>query len=249
MFERFTERSRMVVTMAQDFARTEKHREIYALDVLYSLTNVEGVAQTVLEETAGLDHLRSRIRDVAMGAHRLATDQELTGQIPFAPETKKMLELALREALHLGHNYIGTEHILLALVRADDFDVKTVLAGFGLDAEIIRQRLVENLGGKRRSEAAQLPPMPEQSQSVRIMPDPPTVETVFELTDDEQTHVDYVVDLLLRLNVRQWLALKSQIDQIDPPGGTFVREPRPPRSPRPGRAARISLREPHDTES
>ena len=106
MFEPFTERPRQVVVLAQEEARTLKHNYIGTEHILLGLLREEeGLAARVLES---LDITVERVRIVGSG------EEVTSGQIPFTPRAKKVLELALREALSLGHNYIGTEHILLA---------------------------------------------------------------------------------------------------------------------------------------
>ena len=110
MFERFTERARQVVVLAQEEARTLKHNYIGTEHILLGLLREEeGLAARVLES---LDITVERVR--AQVVRIVGSGEEVTsGQIPFTPRAKKVLELALREALSLGHNYIGTEHILL----------------------------------------------------------------------------------------------------------------------------------------
>ena len=117
MFERFTERARQVVVLAQDEARALKHNYIGTEHILLGLLREEeGLAARVLESLdITVEEVRAQVaRIVGQG------DEVTTGQIPFTPRAKKVLELALREALSLGHNYIGTEHILLGLVREND---------------------------------------------------------------------------------------------------------------------------------
>src|ERR687885_250535 len=119
MFERFTERARQVVVLAQEEARTLKHNYIGTEHILLGLLREEeGLAARVLES---LDITVERVR--AQVVRIVGSGEEVTsGQIPFTPRAKKVLELALREALSLGHNYIGTEHILLGLVRETEIE-------------------------------------------------------------------------------------------------------------------------------
>ena len=117
MFERFTERARQVVVLAQEEARALKHNYIGTEHLLLGLLREEeGVAARVLDSSAiSTEEVRAAVvRIVGTG------EEVATGQIPFTPRAKKVLELALREALSLGHNYIGTEHILLGLIREDE---------------------------------------------------------------------------------------------------------------------------------
>src|SRR4028118_2140761 len=117
MFERFTERARQVVVLAQEEARILKHNYIGTEHILLGLLREEeGLAARVLES---LDITVERVR--AQVVRIVGSGEEVTsGQIPFTPRAKKVLELALREALSLGHNYIGTEHILLGPVPEDE---------------------------------------------------------------------------------------------------------------------------------
>src|SRR5436309_2690315 len=127
MFERFTERARQVVVLAQEEARTLKHNYIGTEHILLGLLREEeGLAARVLES---LDITVERVR--AQVVRIVGSGEEVTsGQIPFTPRAKKVLELALREALSLGHNYIGTEHILLGLVRENEGVAARILLDF-----------------------------------------------------------------------------------------------------------------------
>ena len=140
MFERFTERARQVVVLAQEEARILKHNYIGTEHILLGLLREEeGLAARVLES---LDITVERVR--AQVVRIVGSGEEVTsGQIPFTPRAKKVLELALREALRLGHNYIGTEHILLALLEAEDGT--GVLAGLGLDRDRVEADVVAAL--------------------------------------------------------------------------------------------------------
>src|SRR2546422_3259522 len=144
MFERFTERARQVVVLAQEEARTLKHNYIGTEHILLGLLREEeGLAARVLESLdITVEEVRAQIaRIVGQG------DEVTTGQIPFTPRAKKVLELALREALSLGHNYIGTEHILLGLVRENEGVAARILIDFDADAEKIRNEIIRMLGG------------------------------------------------------------------------------------------------------
>src|ERR687891_742939 len=139
MFERFTERARQVVVLAQEEARTLKHNYIGTEHILLGLLREEeGLAARVLES---LDITTERVRSQVVRI--VGSGEEVTsGQIPFTPRAKKVLELALREALSLGHNYIGTAHILL---------------GFDADSEKIRNEVIRMLsgpGGRRQGAGA-----------------------------------------------------------------------------------------------
>ena len=154
MFERFTERARQVVVLAQEEARTLKHNYIGTEHILLGLLREEeGLAARVLESLEiTVEEVRSQvIRIVGAG------EEVTSGQIPFTPRAKKVLELALREALSLGHNYIGTEHILLGLVRENEGVAARILADFDADSEKIRNEIIRMLsgpGGRQRQGAA-----------------------------------------------------------------------------------------------
>src|SRR5687767_15786916 len=152
MFERFTERARQVVVLAQDEARALKHNYIGTEHILLGLLREEeGLAARVLESLdITVEEVRAQVaRIVGQG------DEVTTGQIPFTPRAKKVLELALREALSLGHNYIGTEHILLGLVRENEGVAARILLDFDADAEKIRNEIIRMLSGPGRRQSGQ----------------------------------------------------------------------------------------------
>src|SRR6202522_985222 len=154
MFERFTERARQVVVLAQEEARTLKHNYIGTEHILLGLLREEeGLAARVLES---LDITVERVR--AQVVRIVGSGEEVTsGQIPFTPRAKKVLELALREALSPGHNYIGTEHILLGLVRENEGVAARILLDFDADSEKIRNEVIRMLsgpGGRRQGQGA-----------------------------------------------------------------------------------------------
>src|SRR5881275_562160 len=147
LFERFTERARQVVVLAQDEARALKHNYIGTEHILLGLLREEeGLAARVLESLdITVEEVRAQVaRIVGQG------DEVTTGQIPFTPRAKKVLELALREALSLGHNYIGTEHILLGLVRENEGVAARILLDFDADADKIRNEIIRMLSGPGR---------------------------------------------------------------------------------------------------
>ena len=144
MFERFTERARYVVVMAQDEARTLKHNYIGTEHILLGLLREEhGPAGRVLSALGiTVEEVRAQVvRIVGLG------DEPTEANIPFTPRAKKVLELALREALALGHDYIGTEHILLGLVRENEGVAARILLDFDADDERIRSEIVRMLSG------------------------------------------------------------------------------------------------------
>jgi ATP-dependent Clp protease ATP-binding subunit ClpC len=146
VFERFDERSRQVVVLAQDEARALKHNYIGTEHILLGLLREDGLAARVLESLdITVEEVRAQVaRIVGQG------DEVTTGQIPFTPRAKKVLELALREALSLGHNYIGTEHILLGLVRENEGVAARILLDFDADADKIRNEIIRMLSGPGR---------------------------------------------------------------------------------------------------
>ena len=147
MFERFTERARQVVVLAQEEARALKHNYIGTEHLLLGLLREEeGVAARVL------DSLEVSVEEVRAAVVRIVGSGEEApqGQIPFTPRAKKVLELALREALSLGHNYIGTEHILLGLVREDEGVAARILLDLDAEPEKIRNEVMRTLSGPGR---------------------------------------------------------------------------------------------------
>ena len=145
MFERFTDRARRVVVLAQDEARMLNHDYIGTEHLLLGLIGEgEGVAARALESLGiSLDALRQQVEQV-IGRGQQAP----SGHIPFTPRAKKVMELALREANDLGHSYIGTEHILLGLIREGDGVAAGVLTGLGADRPRVRQQVTQLLGGR-----------------------------------------------------------------------------------------------------
>jgi ATP-dependent Clp protease ATP-binding subunit ClpC len=146
MFERFTERARKVVVLAQEEARHFNHNYIGTEHLLLGLLREdEGVAARALASlNVTLDEVREQVESI------VGYGEEGTGaQAPFTPRSKKVLELALREALQLGHNYIGTEHILLGLVRESEGVAARVLSNLDVDPDKVRREVVRMLGGGR----------------------------------------------------------------------------------------------------
>ena len=145
MFERFSERARQVVVLAQDEARALGHDYIGTEHLLLGLLREEeGIAARVLESLdITVEEVRAQVvRVVGPG------DETPTGQIPFTPRAKKVLELSLREALALGHDYIGTEHVLLGLVRENQGVAARILVDFEADAETVRNDVIRALSGR-----------------------------------------------------------------------------------------------------
>jgi ATP-dependent Clp protease ATP-binding subunit ClpC len=144
MFERFTDRARRVVVLAQEEARMLNHNYIGTEHILLGLIHEgEGVAAKALESLGiSLDAVREQVQEI-IGQGQQAP----SGHIPFTPRAKKVLELSLREALQLGHNYIGTEHILLGLIREGEGVAAQVLVKLGADLNRVRQQVIQLLSG------------------------------------------------------------------------------------------------------
>ena len=144
MFERFTDRARRVVVLAQEEARMLNHNYIGTEHILLGLIHEgEGVASKALEQLGvSLDAVREQVQEI-IGQGQQAP----TGHIPFTPRAKKVLELSLREALQLGHNYIGTEHILLGLIREGEGVAAQVLVKLGADLARVRQTVIQLISG------------------------------------------------------------------------------------------------------
>jgi ATP-dependent Clp protease ATP-binding subunit ClpC len=163
VFERFTERARQVVVLAQDEARALKHNYIGTEHILLGLLREEqGLAARVLESLdVTVEDVRAQVALVVGEGDEAPTDQ-----LPFTPRATKVLELALREALSLGHDYIGTEHILLGLVREDGGVAARILVDLDADAEKIRDEIIRMLSGGGPIPRRAAPPEPPE-------PDPP----------------------------------------------------------------------------
>jgi ATP-dependent Clp protease ATP-binding subunit ClpC len=155
MFERFTDRARRVVVLAQEEARLLNHNDIGTEHLLLGLIHEgEGVAAKALESLGiRLGAVRSQVEEI-IGQGQSAPG----GHIPFTPRAKKALELSLRESQQLGHNYIGTEHILLGLIREGEGVAAQVLVKLGADLPRVRQQVIQLLsgyaGGKEAAEQA-----------------------------------------------------------------------------------------------
>ncbi|NBU16059.1 MAG: NDP-hexose 4-ketoreductase, partial [Actinobacteria bacterium] len=144
MFERFTDRARRVVVLAQEEARKLNHSYIGTEHILLGLISEgEGVAAKALDSLSiSLDAVRAQVEEIiGQGG------SSPSGHIPFTPRAKKVLELSLREALQLGHNYIGTEHILLGLLREGEGVATQVLVKLGADLGRVRQQVIQLLSG------------------------------------------------------------------------------------------------------
>jgi len=152
MFERFTDRARRVIVLAQNEARSLDHDSVGTEHILLALTEEgTGVGAEALEAMQiTTDAVREKVEEIT-GRGQVPPRK---GHIPFTPAAKKVLEFSLREALQLGHTYLGTEHILLGLVREGDGVAGQVLAGLGADLNRTRQLVIEILTGRHQAEAA-----------------------------------------------------------------------------------------------
>jgi hypothetical protein len=202
VFERFTERARQVVVLAQEEARTLKHNYIGTEHLLLGLLREEkGVAARVLESLdIRIEPVRAQVVAIVGSAEEVTV-----GQIPFTPRAKKVLEISLREALGLGHNYIGTEHILLALARENDGVGARILLDYDAGPEKVRNTVLRLLGeaGERGHEAASTPaPAPVVEASIQIGFGEPVrdllVAAAARALADRRTEVE-LADLLLAI--------------------------------------------------
>ncbi len=146
MFERFTDRARRVVVLAQEEARMLNHTYIGTEHILLGLIHEgEGVAAKALESLdISLDAVRQQVEEI-IGQGQQAP----SGHIPFTPRAKKVLDLSRREAEQLGHNYIGTEHILLGLIREGDGVAAQVLVHLGAGLSMVRQQVIQLISGQQ----------------------------------------------------------------------------------------------------
>jgi len=175
MFERFTDRARRVVVLAQEEARHLDHNYIGTEHILLGLIHEgEGVAARALESLGiSLEAVRSEVVEIV--GHG---DEAPTGHIPFTPRAKKVLELSLREALALSHNYIGTEHILLGLIREGQGVAAQVLVKLGADFDRVRQQVVQLLADASQLQAEQvagMQPRISQEQAMAMVAGGPGV--------------------------------------------------------------------------
>jgi GNAT superfamily N-acetyltransferase len=146
MFKRFTDRARRVVVLAQEEARMLNHNYIGTEHILLGLIHEgEGVAAKALESLGiSLDAVRQQVEEIIGQGQRAPS-----GHIPFTPRAKRALELSRTEAAQLGHNYIGTEHILLGLIREGDGVAAQVLMRLGADLNRVRQQVIQLLSGQQ----------------------------------------------------------------------------------------------------
>jgi ATP-dependent Clp protease ATP-binding subunit ClpC len=162
MFERFTDRARNVVVLAQQEARLLKHNYIGTEHILLGLVREsDGLAAKALEALGiGLEAVREQVEEIIGRGQKSPS-----GHISFTPRGKKVLELSLREALQFGHNYIGTEHILLGIIREGEGVAAQVLVNLGGDLKTVRQQVIQLLKEKPTTEEL---PQAAQARAARL---------------------------------------------------------------------------------
>jgi ATP-dependent Clp protease ATP-binding subunit ClpA len=244
MFERFTDRARRVVVLAQEEARDLGHNYIGTEHILLGLLREpEGIAAQAMEALGiSLDAVRWEVREI-IGQGEGTT---LPSHIPFTPRAKKVLELSLREALQLGHNYIGTEHILLGLIREGEGAAAQVLVKLGADLNRVRQQVIMTLHAGE-AEAEQFLPgegsivVEEESSSVRRTARAsgaahvaPPVRVVGSRIQLESLNVR-LSEMLGRLDqIAERLAtIEGQLAEGRRPAARAPRKPAAPRKPKP----------------
>ena len=193
MFEQFTDRARRVVALAQDEARMLNHDYIGTEHILLGLIHEgDGVAAKALESLGiSLDAVRQQVLEIIGRG-----EQAPPGHIPFTPRAKKVLELSLREAVQLGHNYISTEHILLGLIREGDGVAAKVLVKLGADLNRVRQQVIQLLHGYQGKE-------PVSAGTGRGS----------RLVDDVLARMDALDHRLAA--VERWVGMRPDLDDLD----------------------------------
>ncbi len=197
VFERFTDRARRVVVLAQEEARMLNHNYIGTEHVLLGLVHEgEGVAAKALESLGiSLEAVRQQVEEI-IGQGQQAPSVH----IPFTPRAKKVMELALREATDLGHNYIGTEHLLLGLIREGEGVAAQVLVKLGADLPQVRQEVVQLLGG--RAGRGVLGERPRLGKRARA-----------RLFDDALARIDSLDRRLAA--IERWVGMRPDLDDLD----------------------------------
>jgi ATP-dependent Clp protease ATP-binding subunit ClpA len=197
MFERFTDRARRVVVLAQEEARMLNHDYIGTEHLLLGLIHEgRGVAAKALESLGiSLEVVRQQVEEIiGLG------QQAPSGHIPFTPRAKKVLELSLREALQLGQDYIGTEHILLGMIREGDGVAAQVLVKLGADLNRVRQRVIQLVTGRHGEEVTGEASW--QGERART-----------GLPDDAFTRIDALDHRLAA--IERWAGMRSELDELD----------------------------------
>jgi ATP-dependent Clp protease ATP-binding subunit ClpC len=196
MFERFTDRARRVIVLAQEEARMLNHNYIGTEHLLLGLIHEgEGVAAKALESLGiSLDAVREQV-EVIIGQGQLAPP----GHIPFTPRAKKVLELADRETRALGHAYVGTEHILLGLIREGDGVAAQVLVQLGADLNRVRQEVIQLLHGDQGADVAGAGSRRDKRTRARLL-------------DDALARID-ALDRRLAA-IERWAGLRPDLDDL-----------------------------------
>ena len=197
MFERFTDRARRVVVLAQEEARMLHHNDIGTEHILLGLIGEgEGVAAKALESLGiSLEAVRQQVEEI-IGRGQQAPP----GHIAFTPRAKKVLELALREAQQLGHNYIGTEHILLGLIREGEGVAAQVLVKLGADLERVRQQVIQLLHGHQGKQPADEGRRRGKRARARLM-------------DDALARIEALDRRLAAME--RWVGMRPDLDDVD----------------------------------
>jgi len=195
MFERFTDRARRAMVLAQEQARMLNHDYIGTEHILLGLLEAEGVAAKALESLGiSLDAVRQQLEEI-IGQGQQAPPEH----IPFTPRAKKVLELSLRESQQLGHNYIGTEHILLGLIRESKGVAAQVLVKLGADLNRVRQQVIQLLHGHHSTDV--IGGGSQRGKQARA-----------RLLDDALARID---DLDRRLAaIERWAGLRPDLDDL-----------------------------------
>jgi ATP-dependent Clp protease ATP-binding subunit ClpA len=197
MFERFTDRARRVVVLAQEEARMLNHNYIGTEHLLLGLIGEgEGVAAKALQSLGiSLDAVRQQVEEI-IGQGQQAP----SGHIPFTPRAKKVLELADREARALGHDYVGTEHILLGLIREGDGVAAQVLVNLGADLNRVRQQVIQLVHGYQGKDVIGQGSRRGRRARARLL-------------DDALARVDSLDDRLAA--IERWTGMRPDLDDLD----------------------------------
>jgi hypothetical protein len=232
MFERFTDRARRVVVLAQEEARHLNHNHIGTEHILLGLIHEqEGVAAIALTELGiSLEGARAQVVQIVGQG-----DEAPTSHIPFTPRAKKVLELSLREALQLGHNYIGTEHILLGLIREGEGVAAQVLTSQGAGLDRVRRQVVQVLatstgsaervvgGGPRMSQQA-VTAMVAGGPGAFVEQGPPELVRVVPLAREVYQGEDLRIMLISLEMWSGWLDLRYAVLPVEAPATPSMRE-------------------------
>ena len=223
MFERFTEPARRVVVLAQEEARALRHNYIGTEHLLLGLFREEdGLAARVLDSLGlTVDEVSGEVaRIIGQG------DEVTTGQIPFTPRAKKVLDLGLREALSLGHKYVGTEHILLGIARENEGVASRILLDFGADADTIRNEVIGMLSGSVGARPTSY--LPKSPPVAREVVD--EIEQVTKQKEDAIEEHDFERPAQLRDRGRRLIRAARELEHAwsyEPPAGYPAAAPTP----------------------